>query len=232
VDKRQPDNNKVDLMANISPQRFAALRELRGLTQNQMADLLGVSGKYVGMIERGEKQVEEGTPLGLLFQIQEEKPLYGETRAGVLQEPAPGMVCEEPLPYRTTNRMVPVAGWAHAGAAATYEEIPKSWQNRVPTDCADPKAFGILLEGDSMEPKFSEGDVLIVQPTEVAHSGSLVVTKFTNDGILFRRLEMHGDRIILVALNERYPPSTHRAEEFVWIYPVYARVTMLWKTNR
>lgn len=58
-------------MASILPERFTALRKLSGLTQDQMGDLLGISGKYVGMIERGEKPIEEQSSLGLLFQSHE-----------------------------------------------------------------------------------------------------------------------------------------------------------------
>jgi SOS-response transcriptional repressor LexA len=125
--------------------------------------------------------------------------------------------------------MVPVIGWAHAGDAENYEELPKSWQSRVPTDCADPKAFGVSLEGYSMEPKFSDGDILIVQPSAEFHSGCYVVARFLNDGVIFRRLEIRGARIILVPLNPQYLASEHTAEEFSWIYPVWARITKLWK---
>jgi SOS-response transcriptional repressor LexA len=130
---------------------------------------------------------------------------------------------------RRLERMVPVIGWAHAGEAGSYEELPKSWQNRVPTDCGDPKAFGVSLEGDSMEPKFSDGDILIVQPTTEAHSGCFVVARFVDDSVIFRRLEMRRDRIILVPLNPQYLASEHTADEFSWIYPVWARITKMWK---
>lgn len=136
----------------------------------------------------------------------------------------------EELPSRASaERMVPVIGWAHAGDAGGYEEIPPSWQNRVPTDCSDPKAFGVSLEGDSMEPKFSDGDILIVQPTTEAHSGCFVVARFIDDSVIFRRLEMRRGKIILVPLNPQYMASEHTPEEFSWIYPVWARITKMWK---
>lgn len=137
---------------------------------------------------------------------------------------------EESTGGRSAERMVPVIGWAHAGDAGRYDEIPKSWQNRVPTDCSDPKAFGVSLEGDSMEPKFSDGDILIVQPTTEAHSGCFVVARFADDSVIFRRLEMRRGRIILVPLNHfQYQSSEHSPDEFSWIYPVYARITMMWR---
>lgn len=131
--------------------------------------------------------------------------------------------------YQTSMRMIPVVGWAHAGDAASYEEIPDAWKEKIATECRDQKAFGVRLEGDSMEPKFSEGDILILQPSEQAHSGSLVVARFKDDGVIFRRLEMTGKTITLVPLNPRYQATQHKPEEFAWIYPIWGRITHLWR---
>lgn len=136
---------------------------------------------------------------------------------------------EKPLRRRRGERMIPVIGWAHAGDAESYEELPKSWQNEISSECPDPKAFAVSLEGDSMEPRFYDGDILIVQPTTEVHSGCFVVARFASDGVIFRRLEMRGSKIILVPLNSQYESSTHTADEFSWIYPVWARITKMWK---
>jgi SOS-response transcriptional repressor LexA len=126
-------------------------------------------------------------------------------------------------------RMIPVIGWAHAGSAESYEEIPPTWQCKLATECRDAKAFAVTLEGDSMEPRFGEGDFIIVQPSETPYSGCFVVAKFANDGVIFRRLEMSGPVISMVPLNERYQVTTHRQEDFAWIYPVWGRWTQIWK---
>lgn len=131
--------------------------------------------------------------------------------------------------YQTFPRMIPVVGWAHAGEAESYEQLPNSWQHKIPTECRDVKAFAVELEGDSMEPKYSEGDMLIVQPSETAHSGSLVVARFANDGVVFRRLEVDGKTITLVPLNPRYRTSQYTPEDFSWIYPVWGRWTQIWR---
>jgi len=137
---------------------------------------------------------------------------------------------EDEMPYRgNPTRMIYVIGWAHAGEAGSYEEVPDSWKEKMPTTCRDPKAFGIELVGDSMEPKFSEGDWLVVQPSEPPHSGCYVVARYANDGVIFRRYEMAGDTITLVPLNPRYEASQHSIEEFSWIYPVYGRWSLVWR---
>lgn len=80
-----------------------------------------------------------------------------------------------------------------------------------------------------MEPRFSEGDVLIIQPSEEAYSGCFIVARFVDDGVVFRRLEMSGGVFRLIPLNERYPVTEHQPSEFSWIYPVWGRWTQIWR---
>lgn len=212
-------------MANISPERFVALRERSNLTQQEMGNILGITAKYVGMIERGAKGVEELSSLGLLFRMHENSA--GEGGQVVLDRhqtaSAPGDRGSD------TARLIPVIGWAHAGEAASYDEIPKDWQCRIPTDCPDEHAFAVVLEGDSMEPKFSEGDWIIVQPGLQPYSGCFVVARFADDGVIFRRMEMSGGMIRLMPLNDRWQPSEHKPDEFSWLYPVWGRFTQIWR---
>ncbi len=200
-------------MAVISPERFLTLRNRDGLTRDQLGKQLGVGAKYLGMIERGEKTVDDDSSLGLLFCVLEN---------GGASQP-------DPTDTRPTTRMIPVVSWAHAGECVAYEELPESWREWVPTECRDKKAMGLVLEGDSMEGRFREGDLLVVMPSEEAYSGCFVVAKFRDDGVVFRRFEKTGSQIRLVPLNERYPIGEHDAEEFAWIWPVWGRWSQLWK---
>jgi SOS-response transcriptional repressor LexA len=127
------------------------------------------------------------------------------------------------------SRFIPVCGWAHAGEAACYDELPLGWQQRVPTECRDPHAFAVMLEGESMEPKFSPGDMLILQPSSEAYSGCLAVCRFKDDGVVFRRVEFLPDAVRLIALNPAYPTESYPKDAFSWIYPLWGRWTQLWR---
>lgn len=126
-------------------------------------------------------------------------------------------------------RRIPVLGWAHAGQAKAYEELPREFQDTVPTDCRDPQAFGVVLEGDSMEPSFREGDLLILMPGTRVHSGCLAVIRLADDGVLFRRIQIVGDRYRLLPLNPRYETEEFSQDQISWIYPVWGSWRQLWK---
>ncbi|MEO5914842.1 MAG: S24 family peptidase [Luteolibacter sp.] len=136
---------------------------------------------------------------------------------------------KDAVELKTGDRRIPVLGWAHAGAAAVYEEIAVSHRQTMPTDCRDPKAFGVILEGDSMEDSFREKDQLVLMPGEEAYSGCLAVCRFVDDGVVFRRLEFMGNQVRLMPLNPRYESTTHQRSDFSWIYPIWESRRQIWK---
>lgn len=219
-----PCNNKVSTDQKILAERFSKVREESGLTQEQFAERLGVSRNYVSMLERGAKEVSETSSIGLLFRVVE-----AEVAGGFVSDSRPTSPHHDFKGKRANNLMIPVVGWAHAGEAGSYEPLPDSWQEWIPTECRDEKAFAVKVEGDSMEPRFVEGDLIILMPSVKAYSGCYVVCRFANDGIVFRRLETAGSTIRLIPLNERHQITTHDPEEFSWIYPVWGRWSQLWK---
>jgi transcriptional regulator with XRE-family HTH domain len=58
--------------------RLKSLRERLKLTQAAMGERLGVSGRYIGMIEGGEKQVEPSSSLAKLFDLMEANSVQSE----------------------------------------------------------------------------------------------------------------------------------------------------------
>jgi len=130
---------------------------------------------------------------------------------------------------QSENRTIPVLGWAHAGDAMNYDEIPESWQERVPTECRDPKAFAVRLEGDSMEPKFYEGDILILQPGEEIYNGCLAILKMCTDGYIFRRVEIRPECLRLIPLNPQWGVEEIPRDQIAWAYPVWGMVRRIAK---
>lgn len=118
---------------------------------------------------------------------------------------------------------VPVISWAHAGAAACYEELPPHWQNRIPTMCKGKRAFGLVIEGDSMTPQCMPGDIVTVDPDVELRNGCLVVAKLKDDGVILRRFtRLDSQRLKLIAYNTLYPSTEHMMSDFHWIYPVHS----------
>lgn len=65
--------------------------------------------------------------------------------------------------------------------------------------------FALRVSGDSMEPEFTEGAVLIVEPELEAQQGNFVIAKNPDGETTFKQLIRDGGEWYLKPLNERYP---------------------------
>ena len=75
-----------------------------------------------------------------------------------------------------------------------------------PDACSADEAFALMVLGDSMEPEFVEGEVIVIEPEGLASDGSFVLARLADEWI-FRQLVRHGAGWRLQALNPAYPAA-------------------------
>lgn len=81
--------------------------------------------------------------------------------------------------------------------------------------CSSLEPYALRVVGDSMEPEFADGCVIIIDPGYAPRDGSYVVVEFAGD-VFFRQLVFEGERRFLRSLNPKYggfeliPPYTIR----------------------
>jgi SOS-response transcriptional repressor LexA len=126
-------------------------------------------------------------------------------------------------------RMVPTINWQHAGEAVAYEEMSRHWNGDIATSCMDRKAFGLVIDGDSMVPNCQPQDVCILMPSEEPRNGCLVAAKLHDDGVVLRRFTRMADgRVRLIAYNTLYPPLEYAPSAFDWLWPVHSTMRREW----
>ncbi len=69
--------------------------------------------------------------------------------------------------------------------------------------CAGSEPFALQVLGDSMEPEFKDGTIVIVEPGVFVNDGSYVVAQH-NDEYVLRQLDLQGERWFLRPLNDEY----------------------------
>ena len=194
--------------------RLKQFREARRLSVDELAALLQISGNYVYTMERGlhaaalsvQERFEELSASADLFAV--------SRCTGTVRE-----------------RLIPVVSWAQAGQATVYEELPSDWQDLIPSCCPDQQAYGIRLVGDSMEPKYHQGDVIVAMPNCTPKHDCLVLAKLAAcEGVLFKRFTTcktrpHGFK--LVSFNRRYRPVPLTWDKVQWVYPIYCATSKI-----
>jgi SOS-response transcriptional repressor LexA len=209
-------------MNNIS-QRVRDIRRELGLSQDDFAKLIKYTRTHVSLVVRGKSEPSPRFVSAIEILEAERRAKKGATE---MKESALKYTPEMNANLAEGVRMIPLISWAQAGIAASFEEIPEHWQEKIPVPVKDKEAFAIRLRGDSMEPKFSEGDVVTVLPGTAARNGDLVVANIKEEGFAFKVLNLVGGDPRLVKLTSYnssvYAPMEYPREKFHWIYPVHS----------
>ncbi len=103
---------------------------------------------------------------------------------------------------------IPVISWVQAGEFNHCSDI---WPPGVSGEGEpvfsvkkiSPSAFALLVEGDSMEPRFMAGDKIVVDPMVYCNSGDFCVVKI-NEETAFKKLIETETELRLVPLNDKY----------------------------
>lgn len=75
-----------------------------------------------------------------------------------------------------------------------YEEVPITWQTQG-------EFFGLRIEGKSMEPRFCDGDVVIVKKQSDVDDGDMAIVLVNGDEATFKIVKKSPSGITLVATN-------------------------------
>lgn len=75
--------------------------------------------------------------------------------------------------------------------------------------------FALQIHGDSMEPKISEGDVVIVRKQDDAESDNIVIATVNGTDATCKRLKKYAGGIALISNNPAYEPMYFSNEEIV-----------------
>lgn len=73
--------------------------------------------------------------------------------------------------------------------------------------------FGLKIRGDSMEPKISNGDIVIIRQQDNAESGDIVIATVNGTDATCKRLRKYRDGIELISNNPSYDPMFFSNEE-------------------
>jgi repressor LexA len=192
-------------------ERLRFWRVSQNLIQADAAKILDIDRAYLSQIERGRAP---GNALRTRFHLLEKS---SSVRSNGNTAGAFGL------------RNLPVLSWTQAAQATAFDKMPREWDETVPSDVPNEQAIAVRLRGDSMEPKFSDGDIAVLLPDTTATNGETVVANLKNEGLLCKILHVQHDKnlVKLSSYNPAYPPLEYPRDEFHWIYPVATIIKQL-----
>ena len=183
-------------MGNKFSKNLKFLREKKGISKNKLGELVGVNQTTIGRWEN-----EEITPS--IDNVEEV--------ARVLNIDLPDLLIKDlsfdngdliNIPDDTIQ--IPVLGTIKAGMPIEaqqeileYIEIPKKWT------AGGKKFYGLKISGDSMFPKYQEGDIVIFEQNEdkEMYNGKDCAVMVNGDDATFKKVLLSDSGITLVPYN-------------------------------
>ena len=181
----------------MNGKKIALLRKKRKISQEKLAKELKVSRSTVAMWENNSNEPDNNTLIKLAnyFNISVDE-LIGN-------EDAPKM----------KGIKIPVFGHVAAGIPITAIEDIIDYEEISEEEASKGEYFGLVIKGDSMEPKMSTGDVVIVRSQPTIENGEIAIVLVNGDEATCKKIKKTPEGIILMSLNPSYEPMFYTNKE-------------------
>jgi len=119
-------------------------------------------------------------------------------------------------------RGVPLLGFAEAGAGGYFDDggfpAGTGWDEIAFPAVNDEHAYARAVSGQSMEPAYRNGDIIIVSPAAPVRRGDRVVVKTRSGEVMAKELKRQSAKSIeLKSLNAAHPDRTLAATDVLWM---------------
>ncbi|MFQ5775883.1 MAG: S24 family peptidase [Kiloniellaceae bacterium] len=117
---------------------------------------------------------------------------------------------------------IPVIGYAQAGEKGYFDDAGYptgvGWDEVLFPRIGDSHAYGLEISGDSMEPVYRDGDIIIISPAAGIRRGDRIVVK-TRDGEVMAKqlLRQSARKVELMSLNRAHPDRVLDIEGVAWM---------------
>ncbi len=124
-----------------------------------------------------------------------------------------------------SGRRIPLIGLAQAGGEGYFDDggypVGGGWDEVTLPEIGDPNAYALEISGDSMEPVFRDGDMVIVSPAAPIRRGDRVVVRTVEGAVMTKQLTRRSARRIeLRSLNPEHPNYSFELTEVAWMHRI------------
>ena len=193
--------------------RLREARKAKRYSQTEVSRMLGVTQQAVGKWETGRSTPDPQT----VARLAEILDTTADALLGLQQAPATAPAVGRNAFSRYTESLVPVVGTVRVGygALAFEEDYGKEYAS-----VKDPQNyFYLVVKGDSMEPRISDGDLALVHRQNTLENGDLGVLVYGSDGEgTLKKYIQRGNSVILHPFNPDYEELVIKGEELDHLY--------------
>ena len=172
----------------MNGKKLATLRKQNKISQEKLALQLNVSRSTVAMWENNSNEPDNKTLVKIanILKTSVDELLDNVTKSQGIKIPVFGNVAAG-IPISAIQDIV------------DYEEITEDMASKG-------EYFGLVIKGDSMEPRMTTGDVVIVRAQPTAETGDIAIVMVDGENATCKKIKITPEGIMLISLNPTYEP--------------------------
>ena len=173
------------------------LRKQRGYSQAELANYLGVAKSTISMYEVGSRipDYEMLKSIAIFFKV-DINTLFEST----------------PSPLKKGIK-IPVYGKVAAGIPIEAITDIEDYEEITEDMALDGEYAALRIKGDSMEPKISEGDIVIVRLQSTIETGEIAIVIVNGDEATCKKIKKTPEGVMLISFNPAYEPMFYSNKE-------------------
>ena len=192
--------------------KIKKLRTELGLTLEEVGKVVGVSKSTVRKWETGYIENMGRDKIALLAKALKVSPIYlmGWENEGFVDSE------KEMAKYAASKNKgikIPVLGEVAAGIPIDAIEDIIDYEEITFEMSQTGEFFGLIIKGNSMEPKISDGDVVIVRKQSSVENGEIAVVLVNGDSATVKRVKYMDNGIMLMPTNPQYEPMFYDKQQ-------------------
>lgn len=180
-------------------------REEHGMSQGDFSKISGISVSYLSVLERN-KRPSTNTLVEPSFSIVKKCADAMGIDYEILMQRLDGKDVTQNKGKLSKGITINVLGRVAAGIPIEAIEDIIDTEEISLEMAKSGEYFGLKIKGDSMEPKISSGDVVIVRRQSDAESGEIVIAAINGSEATCKKLQKYDNGIALISMNPAYPP--------------------------
>ena len=114
---------------------------------------------------------------------------------------------------KTRGIKIPVFGNVAAGIPISAIEEIVDFEEITEELASQGECFGLVIKGDSMEPRMTTGDVVIVRSQPTAETGDIAIVLVDGENATCKKIKRTPEGVMLISLNPAYEPMFYSNRE-------------------
>lgn len=175
---------------------YKKIREKNGVSQKELANALNISQQALSSYENGERTPNAKT-------LTDFADYFNTSIDYILNRN-----------YKQSDSVgIPILGYVAAGIPIDAIEDVLGYEEIDAKTAYTGDFFALKIDGDSMEPVISYGDIVIVKWQQTADSGDIVIAQISDESATCKLLERDQRGIKLFSYNHKYQTMAFNNKE-------------------